>query len=99
MRSGCSMVGRSGRRCSIRLSEYKNEAQKGARNEQGTSTGVHTQGRVRPDIGRKALTVGCQRPALWGLGDLSRQGIPRGPEPAVRIANQWLVRADYSAVR
>ena len=47
--------------------------------ERGTSTGRHTQGRVHPDVGRQAQTVGRQRPSLRGLGDLPPKGSPADP--------------------
>src|SRR3989304_4018925 len=48
------------------------EAQEGARDERGTSTGGYAQGRVRADVGRetRSARVGGQRPPLRGLGDL-----------------------------
>src|SRR5437016_13333138 len=45
--------------------------------EPGTGTGWHTQGRLRPRVGRKARTVGHQWSPLRGLGDLPPQGIAR----------------------
>src|SRR6266481_4562671 len=60
-----------------RLNEYIGEAKEGVSNEQGTSSGWHAQGRVRPDVGRQTQTVGRQRPPLCGLGDLPPQGISR----------------------
>src|SRR6266849_10839328 len=67
--------------------------------ERRTGSGGHTQGRVHPDIGRQARKVGPQRSALCGLGDLSRQGLARKPQSAVCLADQRLVRANYSALR
>ncbi len=52
-------------------------AQEGVKDERGTGTGWYAQGRVRPDVGRKARTVGRQWPPLRGLGDLPPQGITR----------------------
>ena len=47
----------------------------------------------------KRETVGRQRPALRGLGDLPRQGLAGRPEPALRVAVQRLVRAGDPALR
>src|SRR2546425_12694784 len=47
------------------------------RNEQGTGPGRYTEGRVRPDVGRNARTVGHRWPPLRGLGDLPPEGISR----------------------
>ena len=55
---------------------------RGVSHERGTSTGRHTQGRVRLDVGRQAQEVGYQRPPLRGLGDLPLEGLARRPEPA-----------------
>ena len=66
--------------------------------EQSTSTGGHAQRRVRPDVGWKARKVGRQRPAFRGLGDLPREGIARGSEPALCVAVERLVRAGDPAL-
>ena len=55
----------------------RREGQEGVRNERGTGTGWHTQGRVRARVGREARTVGHQWSPLRGLGDISPQGITR----------------------
>ena len=47
----------------------------------------------------KREQLGRQRPPFRGLGDLPRQGLARGPGPAVRVAVQRLVRADDPALR
>ena len=75
------------------------QAREGVRDERGTGTGWHTQGRVRPDVGRQARAVGRQRPPLRGLGDLPPQGIARRPESAVCVAVQRLVRAGDPALQ
>src|SRR5258708_39199614 len=50
------------------------KSQAGATDEQSTGTGWHTQGRIHPDVGWKARTVGRQRPTLCRLGDIPPQG-------------------------
>src|SRR2546429_8213089 len=67
--------------------------------ESSTSTGWHAQGRLRPDLGRQARTMGGQRPALRRLGGLPRQGLPGRTGPALRVAVQRVVRAGDPAVR
>ena len=74
------------------------EIGKDTAHERSTSTCRHTKGRVHPLVGWRAQGLGCQRAALRGLGDLSRQGIAGGSQPAVRVAEQRLVRATDSAV-
>ena len=69
------------------------------KDERSTGSGGHAQGRVRSDVGRQAREVGCQRPAFCGLGNLSREGIAGGSEPAVCVAIQRLVRAADSALQ
>ena len=46
-----------------------------------------------------ARSLGGSRAPLRGLGDLSRQGLARRPEPAVRVAVERVVRADDPAIR
>ena len=43
--------------------------------ERRASAGRHTEGRVRPDVGRQASEVGRERAALRRLGDLPHEGI------------------------
>src|SRR2546425_12336926 len=69
-----------------RREEDRRGPQEGDRDERGTGTGWHTQGRIRPRVGRKARTLGHQWSPLWRLGDLPAQGIARPPESAVRGA-------------
>ena len=66
--------------------------------ERSTGAGRHPQGRVRPDVGRQARTVGRQRSPFRRLGDLPREGIARGPESAVCVAVERLVRPDHPAL-
>ena len=47
----------------------------------------------------KRETVGRQRPALRGLGDLPPEGLARRSEPAVCVAVERLVRADDPALQ
>ena len=67
--------------------------------EQSSSPGRHTQGSLCAHLRWKTRKVGRQRAALRRLGDLSPQGIERGSEPNLRLANQRLVRADHPALR
>ena len=50
------------------------------------------------DVGRQARTVGRQRPAFCGLGNLPREGLAGRSESAVRIAIERLVWAADSAL-
>jgi len=54
--------------------DRKIETFKGATDEWCQSSRWYAKGRIRPDIGRKARTVGRQWPQLCGLGNLPRQG-------------------------
>ena len=47
----------------------------------------------------EAQALGRQRPALRRLGDLPRQGLAGRPGPALRVADQRLVRAGHPALR
>jgi len=44
-------------------------------NERNTIIGWHTEGCVRPNIGREAQKLESGRTALWWVGNLSRQGV------------------------
>src|SRR2546422_11766541 len=68
------------------------------RDERGTGPGWYAEGRVRPDVGRKARTLERRRPPFWWLGDLPPQRISRRPQPAVCVPVQRLVRADHPAL-
>src|SRR2546425_10546533 len=93
------MIGGSGRRASIVLVRMYAKPRKGVRDEQGTGTGWHKEGRFHSDVGRQARKVGCERPSFCGLGDLPCQRITCGPEAAVCVADQRLVWTNYSALR
>src|ERR1022692_1792116 len=43
--------------------------------------------------------MGCRRPPLWGLGNLPYEGLAGRPEPALRVADQRLVRPGDAALR
>ena len=43
--------------------KYLAQTQKGETDERSTSSGRHTKGCLRPDLGRQAPVVGCERPA------------------------------------
>src|SRR5262249_20330694 len=56
--------------------QKKANSSKGAlSHEQGTGLGWHAQGRLPVDVGREAREVGGLRPAFYGLGNLSHEGI------------------------
>src|SRR5277367_743457 len=62
------------------------------RYEQSESFGWDAQGRVHSDVGRETGALERQRPAFRRLGNVSREGVARGSESAVRIAIERLVR-------
>src|SRR2546426_3430264 len=65
---------------------------KGVSHERCTGSRGHPQGCVHPDRGRQAQAVERERPSLRRLGDLSPEGITRRSEPAVRVADERVVR-------
>ena len=72
----------------------------GGTDERRAGPGRHAQGRVRPHARTaSAKRWDVERPALRGLGDLPRQGLARRPEPALRLADQRLVRPGHPALR
>jgi hypothetical protein len=71
----------------------------GRNDERCTGAGRHAEGPVHPQLGRQAREVGRQRADLPRLGDLPRQGVTGGPGPAVRVADQRLVRPGHPAFR
>ena len=66
--------------------------------EWSESAGRHAQGRICADVGWEAGEVGGEWAALRGVGDLSREGLAGGSEPAVCFAVEQLVWAGDSAV-
>ncbi len=72
---------------------------KGATHERGTGPGRHAEGRVHPDVGRQAGEAGTSAARTSRAGrSTTSKGSPVDPEPALRLADQRLVRPDDPAL-
>src|SRR5437016_12448147 len=67
--------------------------------EQCTSAGWHAKGRIHPYVRWKTRSMGSERSAFRGLGNLSLERIPRRSESFIRLAIDQLVRPDDPALR